>query len=242
MKNHKILIFLIGFLVLISYGCTRLKKPQAITERENWIASFHDSIRFYKERIATVESELSSYNSQINVLLDKFEFISNPRQVSGFYILKGWNAKLPFKKTSIYARLNENETIELIATLSGATFNKISVSFGNESVSSDIVPHDQAFNYRHNGYNTVCFSGIAADSVAEFIATHKNGNLVLHYLEGSKSKNFTIPENEKSMIADTWDLHLSQLKQKSLQKELWLISRKIDTYRRMLENTDSLTF
>lgn len=221
-------------------GCAQIKKPEAISERENWINSFHDSIEIYQKKISEVQSKLNECNNKIMGVLENFEYVSNPRQVEGYYILKGWNSKIPFTSTGIYARITKSENLELIATLSGSTFNKICITDGKSKVESQLVPHDQALNYRHGAYNTVCFSGNVTDSLIEYIAHHHTANIKLQFIDGNKNVPFTIPSTEKQMIAETWNLFSIQKQQKSLQKELWITSRKIDTYRRMLETPDSL--
>ena len=238
MKKHSIYLLAV-IIAFVGSACKQLKKPEALAEREQWIESFKDSIKLFKEEIEQIDKGLSECNLKIATQLDNFEHVSNPRQVTGYYILKGWNSKLPFTHTAIYARVNEDEKLELIATLAGSTFNSISVSDGTESLESEIVAHDQAFNYRHNGYNTVCFSGSKADSIAQFIAQHQEKNIKINFLEGKKKGEFSLPADEKSMIAETWRLFESQHQQKELQKQLWIISRKIDASRRMLENNDS---
>lgn len=239
MKLKYIFCFL-SLLAILSGACTRLKTPEAVAERERWFESFHDSISYYQKRSQEIHSELSACNDRISSTLQNFEHINNPRHVTGYYILKGWNARIPFTSTAIYARINEDEKIEVIATLAGATFNKITVSSDGKSVFSGVVPYDQALNYRHATYNTVCFSDSTSDLVAKFIAENQNAKIDLTFFEGGKKSNFVIPADEKSMIARTWNLHDEQLRQKELQKDLWLTSRKIDACRRMLESVDSL--
>lgn len=236
----KILKYLSVIPVLCVLGCAQIKKPAAISEREEWINSFHDSIQIYQQKTSEIESKLNDCNNRIIGILENFEYVSNPRQVEGYYILKGWNSRLPFTSTGIYARITKSENLELIATLSGSTFNRIIVTDGDSQIESPVVPNDQALNYRHGSYNTVCFSGHATDSVIEFIAQHHNENIKLQFIEGNKKVPFIIPSNEKQMIAETWNLFSAQIEQKSLQKEIWINSRKIATYRRMLETADSL--
>lgn len=59
--------------------------------------------------------------------------------------------------------------------------------------------------------------------------------LKLDFLEGNKKTSFSLPTEEKSMISQTWNLYSSQLEAKKLQKELWICSKKIDTFRRIME-------
>ncbi|MCH5224090.1 MAG: hypothetical protein J1E82_08605 [Muribaculaceae bacterium] len=221
-------------------GCNKVKTPEASIEREQWIGSFSDSIAKYQQRLAEINVGLNELNEQLGRELNNFSHVSNPREVTGYYILKGWEGKVPMTSTGIYARISEDEKLELIATLSGGTFNRITVSGSEGTISSQTVPHDQALNYRQSGYNTVCFIGNASDSVAQFIAQHKNERLTLNFLGGSQKKAFVIPENEKDMIARSCNLLNVQQEQKQLQKELWITSRRLDVFQQKLEKTDSL--
>ena len=225
---------------MILFSCKRLKKSDAEIEREEWINSFTDSIEYYKTEISNLEIRLGDENAVIAGLINDFEYVSNPRQVTGYYILKGWQNKLPMKKTGIYARINDNEELELIATLSGGNFNQILVSNGREEVESGVVPYDQALNYRHNNLNTVCFYGTAADSVAEFIGVNEPDKITVSYIEGNKKKQAVLGDEEKNMIARTWELYSYNKEGRELQKNIWIYSKKIDAYRRMMESRDSV--
>ena len=221
-------------------ACSRVKTPEAAEYREKWIESFNDSIDYYQNQMKITETQLQDCNNSVNSILSDFEHVSNPREVTGYYIVKGWRDKIPFTTTSIYARVNESEDMELIATLAGGVFNRVSVSDGTATLYSETVPNDQALNYRHDGYNTVCFSGAAADSIAQFINLNKGSRLVLSFINGNSSKEFVIPDNEKNMIARTSMLFDVKQRQKTLQKELWMDARKIDTFRRILAEKDSI--
>lgn len=222
-------------LCIISFtGCGKIKKTEAEYERENWIAGFSDSINFYQKKAEEVEVQLNEVNSKIAKLLNNFEKVTNPREVTGYYILKGWKDKLPFTSTGIYARINENEKLELLATLGGSTFNQIEVG----TLSSDIVPHDQAFNFRHERFNTVYFTGGKADSIAEYVNQNVNDKIILKFLEGKVKSNFVIPQNEKNMISQTWELFSCQKTARKLQKELWISARKVETFRKIMDDNN----
>ena len=231
--------FLILFLLPIS--CSRVKKPQSALEREKWIESFNDSVSYYQNLNNEVNEKLTNINNKIQSILNDFEYVKNPRQVTGYYILKGWNSKIPFSSTALYARITDNENLELIATLKGGNFNKISAECQNLKISSGVVPYDQALNYRHNGINTVCFSGSPADSVAQFISMNSDNKINIIFSEGNSDKIFTLPQDEKQMGAQTWNLFELKLEARTLQKELWINSRKIQTYIRIMESQDSLS-
>ena len=228
-------LFCAGIISGLFMSCKKIQTPQAEIERKEWIAGFTDSIEFYQQKKNEAETKLESLNSRISALLENFELVKNPREVSGYYLLKGWNKKIPFTSTGVYARLNENEKIEIIATLGGHTFNRIGVGTGSAVVFSEAVPHDQAFNYRHERYNTVYFSGGKADTVAQYIADNRGSKINIEFLEGSKKYPFILPADEKEMITKTWDLHAAQLEARQLQKELFISSKKIDTFRRIMD-------
>lgn len=238
-KFYSYLIF--SLLIISAVGCVKIKKTDAEYERDNWIAGFTDSIEYYQKRKSQIEIALQDINSQIVSQLNDFEMIKKPREVSGYYLLKGWSSKIPFSSTGIYARINENEKIELIATLAGSTFNQIEVGSGDSNFFSEVMRHDQAFNFRHERFNTVYFSGGKADTIAQFIAGHYNDKIDLKFLEGKIRKNFQIPENEKNMIRKTWNLYNSQVEARKLQKELFISSKKIDTFHRLLDAHEEKT-
>lgn len=228
MKFSNFLTF--ALILLVAMSCNRVKTPDAVEERNAWINSFTDSVAFYKDKSEKIESSLQALNAKVGILLEDFEMVRNPREVSGYYIMKGWNSKLPLINTGIYARINENEKLELIATLGGNTFNQIAVG----DCYSDVVRHDQAFNYRHERFNTVYFSGGKADSIAEYVYQHETNNLKLEYLEGKRKYLASLSRNEIENISKTWQLYNAQKETHKLQKELLICSRKIDTFRRFM--------
>lgn len=227
------LLFLSALFLSVIASCGKIKKTDAEVERDNWIAGFNDSIAYYQDLTKKVESRLDQTNQEIAGILPEFEKVNNPREVTGYYLLNGWKDKLPLTSTGIYARINENEKLELIATLSGATFNRIKVG---DDLMSEVVPHDQAFNFRHERFNTVYFTGGKADTIAEYISSHYQDKVNLQFIEGNKTKNFNIPDNEKIMIHKTWLLYSSQMEARDLQRQLWISSRKIDTFRRLMDS------
>lgn len=231
---NKIILSLLTALLFLS--CSRVQKTEAEKEREAWIAGFTDSISSYQKRSAEIDYSLSNINGNISSIINDFEMVRNPREVSGYYILKGWNSMLPFTNTGIYARINEHEKLELIATLGGATFNQISVG----GIYSEKVPHDQAFNFRHERFNTVYFSGEKSDSVAWYIAMNETKPVNLNYLEGKIVKKYALSEKEKNMIALTYRLYSQQKEAHKLQKEQWICSKKIETFRRLMDMENML--
>lgn len=240
MKPYHLIIPLSAFLLVSASSCS-LKKPKAEEERENWIYSLNDSIAKYKNEIETATSELSSSQAEVGELISNFDYISNPREVEGYYIYNGWKNRYPLKQTGIVARITEDERFELIAVLSGGGhFNQIAVSGGDGEASTKVVPHDQALNYRAGNLNTVCFYGGAADSVGMYIAENMPDKLTVTYLDGKKTGSFTIPAEQKEMVAATYQLYAAKRANTRLEGKIPMLSRKIDSCRRMIESLDSV--
>ena len=219
-------------------SCVGITKPEAAEKREQWVESLNDSIARYKAQADSASEQLNLLRSRIGEMIPDFDHISNAREVEGYYIYKGWSARYPLTSTDLVARISENEGLELIAALSGGVFDRISVSSGGNSVSSAVVPHDQALNYRAGNINTVCFTGAQADSVAAFIADAL-GAVSVSFIGGAKNASLSLSSSSKEMIAATWRLYAAQKESHSLEKLLPLLSRKVDLCRRMLHENDS---
>ena len=237
--NLKKYILPFSLLMLVSLSGCGTKKPAAAEQREKWLLSLNDSISKYQKDIELVGDSLDAARESVGRLVGAFDYVNNPREVEGYYILNGWKAKYPLSSTSMVARINESEGFELIAALSGGFFNEIAVSAGGSTVSSDIVPHDQALNYRVGNFNTVCFSGGKADSIGEFISSHEAETITLAFLNGKRTGSLSLPSADKDMIARTWQLYAQQKELHRLEKELPRLSGKIAACRRMLESADS---
>lgn len=239
MKKKFFYIIFFALTIISGVSCKKIKTPEAVAEREEWIRSFADSIKECEQTIEIAETQLEEIHKNIQSMMEGFEFVSNPRAVEGFYILKDWRVKIPLTKSGIYARLTEQNVLELIVTLAGGEFDQIAVLSDGEELKSSIVKHDQALNYRYNNLNIVCFSGGACDSIAELIYGYKGSKIKLEFLNGKTPKQIDIPGDEKEMIAKTWELYDAQKEVRSLEKDIWVSSKKIDTYRTMIDNQNS---
>lgn len=238
MKRYLLNISIAALAALSVSSCGE-KKSEARIEREKWLLSLNDSIAEYKSHIETATMQLTALQSHIGELLVDFEHVSNPRLVEGYYIYKGWSSRYPLKQTGVVARITEGEGFELIAALSGAHFNQIRVETPSGFAETDIVPHDQALNYRAGNLNTVCFYGNAADSVGQLIAGNENEKITVIFLNGGKTGSYLIPTDTKKMLTATWKLFDAQRESHHLEKEIPMYSRRIDACRRMLEANDT---
>lgn len=239
MKTKYPLYFFVAAAAVSLSACGGSKKTEAEQKREAWLASLNDSIALYQKQMEGVSSELSDVQRKVGEMVGDFDYVNNPREVEGYYIYRGWKSRYPLTKTGLLARVTEDERFELIATLSGGIFNEIAANSDGVTVSSGVVPHDQALNYRAGNLNKVCFSGEKADSVGAFIASHESGPVSIIYLNGNRTGSLQLPADEQQMVAATWRLYSMQKKAHSLEKEMPRLSGKISACRRMLESNDN---
>lgn len=237
--NYTVFSTLTAATILLS-GCSHVKKTAAEEEREKWLLSLNDSISAYQKRIEEATGELDAIHSKIGNMIVNFDHVSNPKLVEGYYIYKGWSYRYPLSNTGIVARITQDEGFEIIAALSGAHFNQIRVSAGDVEMESRIVPHDQALNYRTTTLNSVCFYGGATDSIGRLISEKLHEPVKLTFLNGTNTGSYTIPDDQKEMIAATWNLFNAQSEAHHLESEIPMLSRRIDACRRMLEANDSI--
>lgn len=230
-------LFKISCLLLASaalFACGH-KKSEAEKEREQWLSSLNDSILLYRKQMEEVTAQLSAVQDEVGRMIVNFSYVNNPREVEGYYILDGWQSHYPLTSTGIVARITENEGFELIAALEGGTFNQIAASADGQTVSSGIVPHDQALNYRDGSLNRVCFSAAKADSVGRFINDNVNAGISLIFLENKAVKAIPMDKSQQRMVADTWRLFNLQTRAHRLEREMPRISGKIIACRQMLD-------
>ncbi len=237
MTLRSLIPFAAGICLLLP-SC-KVKTPAAVEEREKWLLSLNDSIDKYEKEKVVINDKLLEAREKVDEMVGYFDYVNNPREVEGYYIFSGWKDRYPMLKTALLARVTQDERFELIATLTGGHFNEIGVTAAGETVASEVVPHDQALNYRAGNLNTVYFSGEKADSVGQFISTHSTDEITVIYLDKTKSGTLLLPSDEKQMIARTWELYAAQKNLHSLEKELPRLSGKIAACRRMLAEVDS---
>lgn len=236
MKRLFLTIAALPLLCILMQSC-RVKTPKAAEQREAWIESLKDSISLYQKQTEEVRASLEEARRHTAELAEGFEYVKRPREVEGYFIRSGWSARYPLTSTGLIARISEDMRFELIAALTGAHFNEIAVTAAGRTVSSVVVPHDQALNYRAGNLNTVCFSGEQADSLAAFISFTANASVParISYLEGKPVNSITIPADVAAMIASTWRFYEARLATRDLEKELPRLSGKIAACRRLLD-------
>lgn len=234
MKKKTAQLLLLTLLAASAASCGQVRKSEAAKEHEAWEQSLNDSVAALRASVENDTRLIDSLHQEVGRLLPLFDRIDDPRQVEPFTIRKGWTARYPLTSTGLVARITENENIELVAALAGGTFDRLTVSaprLGEQS--TDVVPHDQALNYRAAGLNTVAFSGLRADSVARLIALAPEGSVTVAY--GATSRR--LPAAEQQMIADTWRLADAHRQAQIKERQLLITDQKIKILQQRLEQT-----
>lgn len=235
----KYLISILAATAVVMPGCRPKEKSDKAIEREKWIESLNDSIALYHHQIDSATARLDELHENVGAMLQDFEYVNNPREVEGYYIYRGWRNRYPLTGNGLVARISKDEGLELIACHSGAPFTSIAISSGEGAVESNVVPHDQALNYRNGNLTTVCFYGEKADSVAMYISDHQAEPLTVTLLQGKANGKFALQPDAARMISATWQLYSSQKECGRIEREIPLLNRRIDTCRRILETKGS---
>lgn len=242
MKLRKPIIPLLSLCLslLLLASCGGKKQSEAAQRHEQWLMSLNDSIDKLRQRLQIINDSITLLHSQVDEQLAQFERMDNARWVEGFTIYKGWSGRYPLTSTGIVARITEDESLELVAALSNATFESIRIDAGSQSATSQRVPHDQALNYRAGSLNTVAFSGPKADSVAMVVAMNPDADAIVTFFGNQKSGIHKLTAAEKEMIAATWRLSDTHKRANRLERELPLINEKIKIYQLKATPRDSV--
>ncbi len=206
----------------------------AANARADWHKSLQDSIQDYQTRISECDNRIKSGREEVGVWLRDFVSVNNPREVEGYIIFHGWENRYPLTSTGLVARISENGALELMAA-NKKPFDRISVVTPTTTITSDVVPNDQALNYRTAELTTVMFSGAKADSVAMVIADNQLNNIKVIYMGANPVGEWSIPNDYKKMIADTYMLYSKQRQVNSLEREVVLLNQKIALVRAQLD-------
>lgn len=198
--------------------------------------TLQDSIASIKSEIDSCESEIAVLREEVNRRLSDFTTVSNPREASSYIIFTAAKNRYPLHSTGLIARLNDTEQLELIAALSGKAFDCISVSNQNNSLTTAVVPRDQALNYQTPELTTVMFSGEKADSVAMFISDNQLNPLTINYLNGGRPvASAKITTEEARVISYTYLLYHDRSNMNRLEHRVPMLNEKINLLRLHLE-------
>lgn len=217
------------FIAVIFGGCRGYNGDKARQERQAWMESLEDSIRIISEERGRDSIKVIELRAKVAEEIGEFSMINNPREVEPYYILSDYKKSYPLASTGIAARMLKNESIELIAALSGSQFNSIKVEADGKSAQSGVVPYDQALNYTANGLTTVAFSGASADSICDFVQLNQSKPITLQFLnDGVVKSSITLSNSQVNWLTRTWSLCSAHKEAMILERKMMADNRKIE--------------
>lgn len=214
------------------YSCGGKDNTASKDAQEEYQKSLNDSIDIIKSEIDSCNEQISLLRDTVNVWLRDFRTVAKAREVAPYIIMADAAASYPLNSTGIIARINDSNQFELIAALSGNSFNQISLVAGDQSVVSDKVNKDQALNYEAANLTTVMFTGSAADSIGNFIADNQLNPISLTYLNSGKPIiSMKLSEKEKKVISYTYLLYHTTNELHRLENRVPMLNEKINLIR-----------
>lgn len=221
-------------LVLLT-GCAK-KSDSGEKAHVSYKEALEDSIKNVTTQIDSCNDMADILSDKVSNLLPEFRAVNKAREVEGYMIFQGWENRYPLQSTGLVARLSASRQLELVAVLNGGVFDRIRVNVPSTSVESDIVPYDQAMNYRQGGRNTVLFVGNEADSIASLIADNELNPITVTFLNGGRTTgSWKMSNDYAKMITITWLLYSSNIEQQKLTQKSLLLTEKLKLLRRHQE-------
>lgn len=211
-------------------GSNNTAKEKSEKAKAAYTAALEDSIR-------AVQSEIDSCNNQIEILRDNvkslmsnFTMVTNPREVGGYMIVADWKNKYPLSGTGLLARIDNNRRFELIAA-NVKPFDRITVKSPTSSVTSAVVPNDQALNYRTASLTTVMFSGEEAEAIGQLIADNALNPITVIFESPAPVNSWKMPLENSKMISLTYALYRDNRELQRLEQRVPMLHEKINLIR-----------
>lgn len=227
----KKLFYSVMVLALLFGGCAHENKTGK-EKQESYKTALEDSVRNIMMEIDSCNNVAATLGDKINNLLPEFRAVNKAREVEGYMIFQGWESRYPLTSTGVVARLSDSRQIELVAALQGGEFDRIRVSVPSNSAETDVVPYDQALNYRQGGLNTVLFTGENVDKVLNLIADNELNPITVTFLNNGKTAGTWKMGNDfANMISMTYLLYASNREQKELHNRALMLGEKLKILR-----------
>lgn len=238
MRSHIFRYLAVGVLIGAVSGLTACSgKSDNQKAQSDYLRSLNDSITTLTEEIDSCNNTFRITRENQDVWLRDFVTVSKDREAAPYMIFHSFENKYPPQSTGLIARLADNGQFELVASLEGARFDRITVESPDATASSDIVPADQALNYMAGNLNTVLFTGAMADSIGQLIANNQLNNITVIFQNGKPVRRWEIPNDYKKMIMASYQLYDSQKSMERIERRIPMLNRKIQVLR---EHKDKL--
>lgn len=235
MKRGYFYISLAATLLLGLTACGSNARPGE-KAKDDYRQSLNDSIETYKAEIDSCENMIGEMQEKVNVWLRDFTTVANEREAAPYMIMTSAQNMYPLRKTGLIARINDSGQFELISALTGAPFDALSVTSGENTATTAVVPNDQALNYRTPELTTVCFTGEKADSVGMLISDNELNPLSVTYLNGGKPvKSVKLDTKEAKVVSYTYLFYVDHSTLQRLQRRVPMLHEKINLLRLHLD-------
>lgn len=227
----------IAFAILVGAlpSCSGGEKEKGATAQAKYEESLRNSLNEATRRADSCENQIKSLRAQQDEWINEFTTVSNPREAASYMIFTSCQKDYPPKGTGLIARMADNAQFELIASLSGGRFNQITVESGAETVTSGIVPADQALNYMVDGLNVVLFTGPEADAIGKFIADNELNNIRVIYQNGKATGTMLLSTDKRNMIMRTYQFYAAQREINHLERMVSKISKEKEIIKSHME-------
>lgn len=231
MKALKILLIAVAGAAVCSVSSCVKRVDNSEKTRAEYEKTLTDSIESIKADIDSCNDCIATLRDKVGERMHDFTTVANPREVGSYTIFSAFKSKYPLQTTGLVARIDENDKFELVATLSGKAFSQISVQAPSESMDSEIVPNDQALNYRTAALTTVLFTGAKADSIGRMIADNELNPLTVIYLQGAPVSSMKLSGDAAEMISQTWLLYNDMAELHRMERRVPMLHERINLLR-----------
>lgn len=248
MKRNKALIFLAsragilgcGMLLVALCGCNNGGSTDTVTEaakaHAQWRSTLNDSVAKYDALQASLLQQTDSLSVDLARLADSFDAVTDPRLVEKYRVARGWKNYDSTSGTGVLARLLEDNSVEIVATASGCSFDAIRFESAGLSAETKPVPADGELNQTIGKTGRVAFNGDDALRLARFVRDNAAGVVMIRYIgAGRVVDKRELTTGQKEMIALTAELHDTQQAVDSLNREYTKAFNKYQLYKQEVE-------
>ena len=181
------------------------------------------------QEISLADSALAEAEIAIEQLAPQFEHVENKALVENYYVSNTGKVKNLMTSTAVEARLDEDFTFYLIASLQGKNIglNSITLDVDGQKASTAIIPEgDERAIYGVTGQKAV-FSGPDAEEIGALAASHRGSVASITFNGRSGEKTISLTPEQTTALADTYiysqalqNLRISKIRREKLERQL----------------------
>jgi len=196
-------------------------------------------------KIASVDSATQADNATMQQLKPTLKWVKTPGMIEGYWIdAKSYNPNF-MNTTGIEARVSEIGQFYLVSSVNPSAIKHTSVTLtlGNEVVTTAVVPYDGESNYRIGGGEVITFSPEQSDTIGAFAANvlsasnPKPMKLTFNGSKGKKSVALSLPQ--ANGIANAYRYSAALIRARDNQVERQRLEKTIEIARRQAATAES---